>query len=220
MSLWAIVPVKPLRRGKSRLAGVLTDEERTFINYTMLCNTLEVLKATAEVDQVLVVSRDQSALALAREYKAKTLQEDGRSDNLNAALRRATAVAQLFAAQRLLILSADLPMINVDSIREIIDKSLNPPVVVIAPDNRMQSTNALVINPAGLIEYQFGPHSLKRHTEQAQKTKARLEMCVSPIFGLDLDLPEDLELLRQVDGKQFFSQDPFSAGERTLKLFT
>ena len=67
MSLWAIVPVKPLRRGKSRLAGVLTDEERTFINYSMLKNTLKALRATPEVDHVLVVSRDPSALALARE---------------------------------------------------------------------------------------------------------------------------------------------------------
>ncbi len=29
MALWAIVPVKPLRRGKSRLAKVLTQDERT-----------------------------------------------------------------------------------------------------------------------------------------------------------------------------------------------
>src|SRR5512146_2574827 len=109
MSLWAIVPVKPLRRGKSRLAEVLTDEERTFINYTMLKNTLKALKATREVDHILVVSRDPGALALARDFDAKTLQEDGQSDNLNLALKRATVVAQLYAAQRVLVVTADLP---------------------------------------------------------------------------------------------------------------
>ena len=36
MSLWAIVPVKPLRRGKSRLAGALTEEERATLNQELL----------------------------------------------------------------------------------------------------------------------------------------------------------------------------------------
>ncbi len=203
MSLWAIVPVKPLRRGKSRLAGVLTDEERTFINYTMLGNTLKALKAATEVDHVLVVSRDPGALALARDFEAKTLQEDGTSDNLNMALKRATVVAQLYAAQRILILPADLPLISPDGIRELINLAANPPVVVIAPDRRHEGTNALLVNPAGLIDYQFGVGSFARHAGQAKQFNVRVEVLDLKELGLDLDLPEDLNLLRQLDGQQF-----------------
>ncbi len=111
MSLWAIVPVKPLRRGKSRLAGVLSEEERTLLNQSMLSHTLKVLSEVREIDQTLVVSRDPSALALAREYHARTLLEDG-SPQLNTALRRATAVAQAYATQGVLILPADLPLLT------------------------------------------------------------------------------------------------------------
>jgi 2-phospho-L-lactate/phosphoenolpyruvate guanylyltransferase len=203
MSLWAIVPVKPLRRGKSRLAGVLTDEERTFINYSMLGNTLKALHATSEVDHVLVVSRDPGALALARDFEAKTLQEDGDSDNLNLALKRATVVAQLYAAQRVLILPADLPLIDSISIRELVSRATNPPVIVIAPDRRHEGTNALLVSPAGLIDYQFGVGSFARHTAQAQQYKVRVEVLELKELGLDLDLPEDLNLLRQLDGQQF-----------------
>jgi 2-phospho-L-lactate guanylyltransferase (CobY/MobA/RfbA family) len=39
MTLWAIVPVKPLRRGKSRLADVLSQDERTNLNRHLLENT-------------------------------------------------------------------------------------------------------------------------------------------------------------------------------------
>jgi 2-phospho-L-lactate/phosphoenolpyruvate guanylyltransferase len=202
MNLWAIVPVKPLRRGKSRLAGVLTDEERTSINNTMLGNTLKALKETPEVDHLLVVSRDQSALALARDYEAKTLQEDGTSDNLNMALTRATIVAQIYSAQQILILPADLPLINPDNIQGLIKLACDPPVMVIAPDRRHEGTNALLINPPGLIEYQFGVDSFARHTLQAQHYKIRVEVLELQEFGLDLDLPEDLNLLRQLDGKQ------------------
>src|SRR6266508_3562311 len=120
MNLWAIVPVKPLRRGKSRLARVLSDEERTLINYTMLRNTLISLKGVSEIDHVLVVSRDPGALALARDFQAKTLQEDSNSDNLNIALKRATVVAQIYAAQQILVIPADLPLIDPESIREFV----------------------------------------------------------------------------------------------------
>ena len=87
MSLWAIIPVKPLRRGKSRLAGVLSEEERTVLNITLLENTLRTLKQVQEIDQILVVSRDTGALALARDFKARTVQEG--KPGLNTALKRA-----------------------------------------------------------------------------------------------------------------------------------
>src|SRR5574338_274499 len=131
MSLWAIVPVKPLRRGKSRLAGVLTEEQRTLLNYTMLAKTLKALSGVPEVDQVLVISRDSGALALARDFKAKTIQEDGSSD-LNTALRRATILAQMYTAQQVLIIPDDLPLIDSDSIRSFIKQGSHSPHIVIA----------------------------------------------------------------------------------------
>jgi 2-phospho-L-lactate/phosphoenolpyruvate guanylyltransferase len=198
MSLWAIVPVKPLRRGKSRLAGVLTEEERTFLNYNMLANTLKTLKSVPEVDQILVISRDTSALAMARDFKALTVQEDG-SSNLNTALQRATIVAQFYTAQRILILPADLPLINKENLQTFIRAASRPPVLVISPDLRRDGTNALLSNPPGLIEYQFGPGSFQRHVQQAQKYHVRVEVCELPALALDLDLPEDLEMLRQMD---------------------
>ncbi len=217
MSLWAIVPIKPLRRGKSRLAGVLTDDERTFINYAMLGNTLKALKATPEVDHVLVVSRDPSALALARDFNAKTLQEDSSSNNLNTALKRAAVVAQLYAAQAVLVLPADLPLITSESIRALIRLADRPPVVVIAPDRRHDGTNALLIKPAGLIDFQYGPGSSILHMEQARKYNVRVEICELPELALDLDIPEDLNLLQQIDGLQLSATDLIAAGAKSLK---
>ena len=52
MTLWAIVPVKPLRRGKSRLSSVLSLEARTALNHYLLSNTLETLAAVPEYNTV------------------------------------------------------------------------------------------------------------------------------------------------------------------------
>ena len=91
MTLWAIVPVKPLRRGKSRLAGALSEDERTELNRNLLQNTLKTLTDLRELEEVLVVSRDPAALTIARNYGARTVREDGQAE-LNTALDRKSVV--------------------------------------------------------------------------------------------------------------------------------
>lgn len=198
MTLWAIVPVKPLRRGKSRLAGALTEDERTVLNQELLERTLKTLSTLKELDQVLVISRDPHALTIARNHGAKTVREDGQP-HLNTALARASVVAQLHATQGILILPADLPLLTRDDVLAVIDRAVKAPVVVIAPDRHRRGTNALLMIPAGLIEYDFGEDSFQRHCERAKQAGARLEIVELPSLGLDLDLPEDLELVRQME---------------------
>ncbi len=201
MSLWAIVPVKPLRRGKSRLAGALTEDQREELNRVLLRRTLKTLLDLKEVEQVLVVSRDSAALALARDLGARTVQEDG-APALNTALKRATVVAQVYASRGVLVIPADLPLLTAADVLALLQRATQPPVVVIAPDRHRQGTNALLLSPADLIEYDFGGNSFQRHCERALKAGAHLEVVDLPSLGLDLDVPEDLELVRQLQTQQ------------------
>lgn len=198
MTLWAIVPVKPLRRGKSRLAGALSEDERTELNRTLLQHTLKTLSELKGLEQVLVISRDPQVLAIARNYGARTVRENGQAE-LNTALKRATIVAQVYATRGVLVLPADLPLISSDDIRALIERATDPPVVVIAPDRHGKGTNALLICPSGLIEYDFGENSFQRHCDLVKKSGARLEIVDLPSLGLDLDVPEDLELIRKLE---------------------
>lgn len=194
MTLWAIVPVKPLRRGKSRLAGVLTEKERMDLNSQLLIHTVDILSEIPDIEQVLVVSRDQAALALARAHGARTVQENG-APELNVALTRATIVAKRYATRGVLIVPSDLPMISKEDVNAMLDLVSDPPVVVVAPDRKREGTNALLICPLGLIEYDYGPNSFERHCQRAQQAGARLEICELPSLALDMDVPEDLELV-------------------------
>jgi 2-phospho-L-lactate guanylyltransferase len=198
MTLWAIVPVKPLRRGKSRLAGTLSEDERTELNRTLLQNTLNTFSDLKEVEEVLVISRDPQALAIARHYGARTVRENGQPE-LNTALKRATVIAQVYATRGVLVLPADLPLITRDDVLALIERAGEPPAVVIAPDRHGTGTNALLISPSGLIEYDFGVNSFQRHCQRAKEAGARLEIVNLPSLGLDLDLPEDLELVRKLE---------------------
>jgi 2-phospho-L-lactate guanylyltransferase len=192
MTLWAIVPVKPLRRGKSRLAEVLTQEERKDLNRRLLAHTVDTLAAIKEIEHVLVVSRDPEALALAREHGARTVQENG-TPGLNIALARATIVAKNYTTRGVLILPADLPMLTEEDVRVMLERAKDPPVVVVAPDRHLTGTNALLVCPVGLIGYDFGPGSFQRHCERARQAGARVEVCELPSLAIDVDLPEDLD---------------------------
>ena len=194
MSLWAIVPVKPLRRSKSRLAEVLTPEELTALNRGLLENTIKTLMDIPEIVHVLVVSRDHAALALARSLGARTVQENG-SPHLNVALSRATLIAKTYATQSVLVLPADLPLITPEDVQVMLSRAFDPPVVVVAPDHNRKGTNALLLSPPDLIEYHYGPDSFMKHCELAHEANARLEICEQSSLTLDLDEPEDLTLL-------------------------
>jgi 2-phospho-L-lactate guanylyltransferase len=198
MTLWAIIPVKPLRRGKSRLAGALSEDERTQLNRTLLEHTLKTLSGIRELEEVLVISRDPQALTIARNHGARTVREDGQPE-LNTALKRATVIAQVYATRGVLVLPADLPLITREDVLTLIQHADAPPVVVIAPDRHGKGTNALLMSPSGLIEYDFGENSFQRHCDRVRESGARLEIVDLPSLGLDLDVPEDLEIIRNLE---------------------
>ncbi len=209
MTIWAIVPVKPLRFGKSRLSTILSAEQRAVLNRRLLQHTLDVLTGIDEIDNILVISRDPAALAISRSKGAHTLLEDG-TPHLNTALKRATSLARAQAAHSLLILPADLPLLAPTDVRAILKRGRIAPVVVIAPDRRKDGTNGLFVDPAGLIEYGFGPGSYERHCERARQAGANLEILTRKALGLDLDLPEDMDLLNSLNKPEI---RPLLAGE-------
>ncbi len=197
MTTVAVVPVKPLRRGKSRLAPVLSVQARARINRYLLTHTLEVLRQVPEIERVLVVSRDSAVLALAREYGAHTLQERG-DLQLNDALQRAMALLRAWAVSAALVLPADLPLLQKDDVQALLAALPPPPAVVIAPNASGNGTNALVMSPPGLIGFAYGADSFARHLASAQQVNAHVAVVERPGLQADLDYPHDLAMLQDV----------------------
>jgi len=196
MSLWAIIPIKPLRRGKSRLSGVLTEQEREDLNHNLLIQSINCLKQVVKIDQIVVVSHDPAALSFSREYGVRTIQEN-RNTNINNALRKATHAAIAFSASSVLVIPADLPFMIPEDLTGLISKSMSFPEIIISPDRKMYGTNALFIKPPGILDYDFGQWSFKKHIEQAERKKIRVEIYNNERLGFDLDLPEDLILYKE-----------------------
>lgn len=197
MTTWAIVPIKPLNRSKSRLSSVLNDQQREALSRKMLERTLTTLKEVEEIAGILVISRDNAALRLARKFDVQTVQESG-TPELNDALTRATQVTMAWNASGVMVLPSDIPLMTSRDIRAMLRLADQPHVIVIASDRRDDGTNALLVRPPGLIEYRFGEHSFQRHVAETLEAGVALHIYESPDLALDVDIPDDLELYRAI----------------------
>ncbi len=213
MSLWAIIPVKPLKNAKSRLSKVLTTNQRYQLAEAMFRHVLDVVSTAQQVTGVVVISRDTKALAIARDMGAKTIQESAVSD-LNPALLRATAVVRSWRADSVLILPADLPFINVDDIRGLIQLSSDNSIVI-STDAEGDGTNALLVRPPGLIEYEYGKGSFHKHIDRAHRVGANVVSFYSERLSLDIDYPEDLRNYHRILAQGRFGHLPTFPSEDT-----
>ena len=196
MRLWAIVPVKPFSKGKSRLSDLLSPDQRTLLNSTLLSRTIRTLRMVQEIQQIIVVSRDSSALSIARSFGVKTIQEDAAID-LNKALKRAVAVTRAYTANAILVVPSDLPLLEPSNVTDMLSLSdgETKTQVIIAPDRRKTGTNALYLSPPGVIDFKFGENSFNLHIEEARSKQIKVSVYENANLGLDIDLPQDLEIL-------------------------
>jgi len=195
MSLWAIIPVKPLRRGKSRLAEILSEEDRSRLNHHLFTHTIDVLLQVDAISDILVVSRDSNVLTEAREKGVRTVTENG-TPELNNALRRASLFSNVFSTEGVLIVPADLPMLTPEDVTDFLSQRTQPPMMVISPDRLRLGTNMLLIDPADLITFSFGTDSFEKHCVLAGQKGAEVIVYENERIALDLDIPEDYEILR------------------------
>jgi 2-phospho-L-lactate guanylyltransferase len=202
--LYAIVPLRTLAGGKARLGGALDAEEREELVLGMLRRTLAVLADWAPAARVLVVSPDATLLAGLRGRNVTPIRQYG--EGLNEGLQLARDEAIEAGARAVLIVPADLPHLDVAGLDRLLDAadaalaaSGGGPLVVIAPSDARQGTNALLLAPPAVIEPSFGAASFEAHVRAAAMLGASVQVVADATLGFDLDTPEDLELLSQAE---------------------
>jgi len=192
MKLWLVVPVKPFAEGKSRLATVLSWQQRRGLNHYLFHNLLAQAEAAQVFMGVIVVGRDPQVVAEVAWERVVFEQEEKQS--LNAALEQGRRRALLQGAEAILILPADLPLLTVGDIVQLYKLGRVQPKMVIAPSHD-GGTNALLLHPPQMIPFAFGEQSFSRHCALAEKVKLSYHVYESPSLSFDLDWPKDLAQL-------------------------
>ncbi len=189
----AIIPVGALDGAKSRLGAVLDAEERLDLTLRLARATIAAAVAAERVDEVIVITPDDTVRSLAAELGARAIRQ--RDSGLNQGLAAARDEALAAGATAILILPIDLPDVTADAIDEVaaqLDEA-DRPLVAIVPDRHGRGTNALLIAPPDAIGLCFGGASAGAHEASARAAGARLIVLGGPL-ALDLDTPEDLLL--------------------------
>src|SRR5260370_14189819 len=140
----ALIPVKSLDQAKSRLATHLTQAQRAALVLDMLHHVLCILQASTVLDCISVVSPDRRVLEQTQAWgaHAPVEEETGHNPALTAAATRELAEG----TTALLTISADLPLLQVNDIRGMIEQSKHS-AVVLAPSQDQTGTNALLVRP-------------------------------------------------------------------------
>ena len=191
----AIIPMKPLSDGKSRLAKALSPEERANISIGMLKRVLSALSG-ASIDPIWVVGGDDRVKNLARNQGGIWFEEMGR--NLNDTIDK--AIEQVFRrGKSALYIAGDLPFVKPSDIHSFIQASRGAGNVTLAPARRDGGTNAMLIPNGVQFKPELGRRSFSKHLSQAARSETSVAISYSPGLGFDLDVVDDLESYQHME---------------------
>ncbi|MFL2645773.1 MAG: 2-phospho-L-lactate guanylyltransferase [Dehalococcoidia bacterium] len=186
--LTAVIPMKPLIDGKSRLAGVFTDEQRGDLVIGMLTTVIDAIKG-AGVDSFIIVGGDERVAKVGEETGGKWIQDPG--TDLNDTLK--TVFAQILnSGQSALFLAGDLPFLKSADVYSLIRTSGNQKNIALAPAKKDGGTNGILVPPGIEFEPQMGQRSFAKHLAQAAAAEKSVAIETSDGLGCDLDTTDDL----------------------------
>ncbi|MCY4271053.1 MAG: 2-phospho-L-lactate guanylyltransferase [bacterium] len=178
-----LIPVKAFKEAKHRLAPALGASERAELARDMATH---VVRSAAPLPAA-VVCDDRVVREWADSVGAAVVWRPG--TGLNAAVRSGVDHLQAAGYERVIVAHGDLPRAG----------SLAPlgdwPGVTLVPDRRNDGTNVIALPSDCPFEFSYGKGSFSRHFAQAQRLGRSLRVLRDPAFGLDIDLPADLEEL-------------------------
>jgi 2-phospho-L-lactate/phosphoenolpyruvate guanylyltransferase len=193
---WAVIPVKPLRGALRRLTPSLPAPVRRALQVAMLEDVLAACAGSEGLAGLLVVTSDPDGTALARgRAGAVVVPDHDPPRGMNAAVSRGLEAVARRGAARALVLTADLPLARAEDLAAILAAGRPGPSALLVPSLEGTGTNAMLLDPPGVLAPRLGLDSLARHRAQAARRGVGETLLGLPRLALDIDTPRDLELL-------------------------
>ncbi len=196
----ALVALKSLDRVKTRLAPLLTPEERSGLARAMAADVLSTLVGHPAVENVTLITDDPAAASLASECGASCWSErELGGSGLNELLALASARV---ASGQVVLLHADLPLLSGADIGAALALQSARGGLLIAPDRHGLGTNLLAYRAGQAVDLHFGSDSCAKHVAAAETRGVEVTVLDRPGTALDVDEPSDLLLAaRQLTGR-------------------
>ena len=193
MRTFAVLPVKSFARAKRRLEERLNPELRESLAEAMFSDVMDVVAQSTMIDEVVVVSTEIRAQQIARDHRAQVLEDRDEGHNPAAALGVRAALEA--GAERALLIPGDCPLLDAGELDALLVRPAPQRSVLVVPDRHGTGTNALLLAPPDVLAPSFGPGSCQRHLARARENGVDARLVEVPTLALDIDTPEDLEML-------------------------
>jgi FO synthase len=188
--MWIVLPIKALSPAKTRLATVLSPEQRVGLMRAMVEDVLAAAEECPQVDGVLLVSRDPNLSELADKYGADLLCLEADED-LNSAVTEGVNFLAERNVSRGMILHGDMPLVRASDLTELIERSVKSEITLVGC-RHSQGTNALITRLPSPIPFLYGEESLQRHLDAARENKIDITTVSHSRLAHDINSSEDL----------------------------
>jgi 2-phospho-L-lactate guanylyltransferase len=185
----AVIPLKAIADGKTRLAGALSPADRALLLRRTFDRVVAAVAAADLVAGALVVVGDAEGAGWAADVGLAWLPEPAGGGGLNAALDEAD---RHLGDRPTLVVPADLPLVGSGDVDAVVAALPPGGGVVIAPTSD-GGTGALLRSPGRAIAPCYGPGSALAHAAAAAAAGLPCRTLWIPGLALDLDSPGDLD---------------------------
>ena len=190
MTRWAVIPIKPLDDAKSRLADILSPDERRELVIALFVHTVTQIKESGKFEGIAVITADPQVWEISHQMGIDIIEEPIPSD-LNESLFNALEWLKPRLVRSLMILPGDLPYLNARLLVDMVAEAEQFNLMMISPDQSLSGTNALHVTPKEGLAFTFGEDSFIHHVHLAKRMNYNLKIYMSDQLKVDIDTPED-----------------------------
>jgi 2-phospho-L-lactate guanylyltransferase len=182
-----VIPVRSFTRGKSRLAGALSESPDSHAAFVR--GLADRAADAAASHPTAVVTSAPEVIEWAQWRDLHVIADRG---SLDAAAADGRAWARGHGCSRVVVVHADLPdIVSLD----LVDGDGDAPVAVIVPCHRDDGTPVLSLPVETPFTFAYGPGSFVRHCDNALAAGLELRVVRDDALGFDVDGPEDLAIV-------------------------
>jgi 2-phospho-L-lactate guanylyltransferase len=199
LKTFAIVPVKRFDSAKSRLGIILNKYERGQLSKLLVQRTIRVLKSTAGVKKIVLVSSDVKVEKIAHLYGATFLKEKIQC-GVNSAVDKGTGFCTDSGAEATLVLPADLPLVIPEDIDIVCKAALTVRnCMVLCPSYKFDGSNIMLRKPCDIIKTSYDSRSYLTHVHEGVRNNIKTRVLFIRRAMIDIDTIQDITNLLALD---------------------
>jgi len=192
VTTWALVPLKSPARAKSRLSPLLDEKQRRDLHQRLANHVINQLQQCPHIDQVAVITSDAADFFQTLHNPPLLISQENELGTAAAFEFGLTKIPK--NVRRVLLISADLPLLDLASLDALFTACNNVDLGIV-PDRHNSGSNALLCRTPEKLIPAFGEASFAKHLAMAVTAGISHIIVRHPNLCFDLDTPDDFAQL-------------------------